>query len=148
MSPLDVWSAVGTTTWDFGDGTTATGTSATHQYAAAGARLVTITSTDALNNATTDSSTITVTPAAAPTTATDPTPLPETPTGTPSAPTARKTCASRRVITLHFKLPAGQRARTITLAVTDRAAKRLDRAARQVTVDLHGVTIPTVTVTI
>ncbi|HEX5925045.1 MAG TPA: PKD domain-containing protein [Baekduia sp.] len=86
VSPLDVWSALGTTTWDFGDGATATGTTPTHQYATAGDKTVTVSATDALGHATTRTTTLTVT---ATITATDPTPSdPATSTPTRSDPAA------------------------------------------------------------
>ena len=47
----DVWSTVASATWDFGDGTTATGMSVTHA-ARAGTRRVKVTLTDAVGNAT------------------------------------------------------------------------------------------------
>jgi len=52
VSPLDAWSNLGTTTWSFGDGASATGTAVTHAYAAGGAFTVTVTGTDVLGNRT------------------------------------------------------------------------------------------------
>lgn len=52
VSPLDVWSPVGGTQWSFDDGTTAAGASVTHAFASPGDHLVSVTSTDALGNAT------------------------------------------------------------------------------------------------
>jgi len=63
VSPLDVWSALGATSWTFGDGATANGTSVTHTYAAAGIYHVTLTSADVLGNTTSTSPTITIAPA-------------------------------------------------------------------------------------
>jgi hypothetical protein len=62
VSPFDVWSALGTTSWSFGDGTSASGTSVTHTYAAAaaGSYHVTLTSADALGNTSSTSATITI----------------------------------------------------------------------------------------
>ena len=57
----DLRSALGDTTWDFGDGGSATGASVSHSYAAAGSYTVTITSTDAVGNATSRTGTVTVT---------------------------------------------------------------------------------------
>jgi hypothetical protein len=71
VSPLDVWAALGTTRWSFGDGDSATGTSVTHTYAAGGAYPVTLTGEDALGN--TSSATGTITISSAPST---PTPTP------------------------------------------------------------------------
>ena len=60
VSPLDVWSAVGGTGWSFGDGSSASGTSATHTYASAGNYPVILTSADALGNTTRASGTLTI----------------------------------------------------------------------------------------
>jgi len=65
VAPLDVWSSLGATSWTFGDGGTAAGTSVTHAFGAAGTYPVTMTSTDALGNATTKTVSVTV-PAAGP----------------------------------------------------------------------------------
>ena len=62
VSPLDVWSALGPTTWSFGDGSSVTGTSVTHTYAAAGSYEVTLESEDVLGNKTSTSSTIEIAP--------------------------------------------------------------------------------------
>ena len=62
-SPFDVWSALGATTWAFGDGTTATGTTTTHAYATAGTFGVSVSAADALGNTTTASRAITIAPA-------------------------------------------------------------------------------------
>lgn len=51
VSPLDVWSPVGSTQWSFDDGATAAGASVTHAFAAPGDHVVSVTSTDALGNA-------------------------------------------------------------------------------------------------
>jgi hypothetical protein len=50
VSPLDVWSAVGSTAWTFGDGASAPGTTASHAYSRGGRFTVGITSTDSLGN--------------------------------------------------------------------------------------------------
>jgi hypothetical protein len=63
VSPLDVWSALGATSWGFGDGTSATGMSVTHAYATAGSYRVTLTSADVLANTTSASATIAIVPA-------------------------------------------------------------------------------------
>jgi len=60
VSPFDVWSALGATTWSFGDGATATGTSVSHAYTTPGSYTVTVTGTDALGNATSATGTVTV----------------------------------------------------------------------------------------
>ena len=61
VSPLDAWSALGATTWSFGDDTSASGTSVSHRFASAGTYTVTATSTDALGNSSSESQTVTVT---------------------------------------------------------------------------------------
>jgi hypothetical protein len=66
VAPLDVWSALGATSWSFGDGASASATSATHAYAAPGSYDVTVSSADALANTTTATRRITITPAPAP----------------------------------------------------------------------------------
>jgi len=60
VSPFDVWSAIGTTSWAFGDGTSATGSGVTHSYASAGSYHLTLTSADVLGNATSTPATITI----------------------------------------------------------------------------------------
>jgi hypothetical protein len=62
VSPLDVWSALGGTTWKFGDGTSARGTSVVHSYRTPGTYTVTILSKDVLGNATSASGSITIAP--------------------------------------------------------------------------------------
>jgi hypothetical protein len=62
VAPLDVWSGL-TTSWSFGDGASARMTSATHSYAVPGSYNLAVTSTDALDNTTTATRTITITPA-------------------------------------------------------------------------------------
>jgi PKD repeat protein len=60
VSPLDVWSAVGATTWSFGDGGTAVGTAVSHTYAGPGTYAVKLSSTDAVGNTSTANGTVTV----------------------------------------------------------------------------------------
>jgi PKD domain len=60
-SPFDVWSALGVTTWTFGDGASALGASVTHAYATPGTYTVTVTGTDALGNATTATAPVSIT---------------------------------------------------------------------------------------
>ncbi len=63
VAPLDVWSAVASTHWDFGDGSGADGASSSHVYTAPGAHEVTVTSTDSLDNASVQARTVVVTTA-------------------------------------------------------------------------------------
>ncbi len=59
-NPLDVWSPPVTVNWSFGDGSSATGDAVTHTYTQAGSFPVTVTATDALGNATSQSGSVTV----------------------------------------------------------------------------------------
>jgi hypothetical protein len=59
-APLDVWSAVLAEGFTFGDGTTASGVSATHTYTAPGTYQVTATASDVLGNTTTVAGTVTI----------------------------------------------------------------------------------------
>ena len=63
VSPLDVWSIPGETSWNFGDGASASGTSVTHTYTAAGTYEVTLHSADTLGNVTSTTGKVTVAPA-------------------------------------------------------------------------------------
>jgi hypothetical protein len=65
---LDVWSSVASTRWDFGDGTAADGKSVSHGYSAPGSYEVTVSSTDSLNNVSSEKRTVAITaaPAGAP----------------------------------------------------------------------------------
>ena len=69
-SPLDTWSALGTSSWTFGDGSAAAGAVVGHTYPAAGSYHVTLTSADALGNTTTAAGTIAIAAAAKPPTIT------------------------------------------------------------------------------
>jgi PKD domain len=62
-SPLAVWSALAITNWSFGDGASTSGISATHVYTAPGIYTVTLSSIDALDNASSASATIAISPA-------------------------------------------------------------------------------------
>lgn len=55
VAPLDTWSGVASTTWNFGDGHRTGETSASHAYAKPGAYEVRVTSTDAVGNTSTAS---------------------------------------------------------------------------------------------
>lgn len=66
VQPADVWSPVTAVSWSFGDGATADGATATHTFATAGERQVTVTAVDALGRASSASRTVTVLPAVQP----------------------------------------------------------------------------------
>ncbi len=65
VTATDVWSAVASTSWTFGDGGTGSGASASHTYLKAGRYTATATATDAVGNASSASRQITVVPLAA-----------------------------------------------------------------------------------
>jgi hypothetical protein len=110
VSPIDAWSPLATTTWDFGDGATATGAAPTHTYATAGTKTVTVTATDALTHTSTTTAAVLVAPAPAdpsrrsPRQAMPPLPLQRQPRSARAAASSRCTptcpratsCAARR----------------------------------------------------
>ena len=61
VAPVDVFSGISSTTWDFGDGTGASGASVAHRYAAAGTYMVTVRSEDGIRNASVSTRPITIT---------------------------------------------------------------------------------------
>jgi PKD domain len=58
--PTDNWSGAGETTWNFGDGATAVGATASHIYTSGGQFTVTVTQTDGVGNATTQTRTVSI----------------------------------------------------------------------------------------
>ncbi len=60
VAPTDQITSVASTTWSYGDGTTASGASVTHAFASPGTYSMSVTSTDASGNSTTQSAKITV----------------------------------------------------------------------------------------
>jgi PKD repeat protein len=60
VTAVDAWSAVASTSWSFGDGTTASGATVSHTYAAAGSYAVAVTVTDAVGNARTRTGSVVV----------------------------------------------------------------------------------------
>jgi hypothetical protein len=72
VTPLDAWSAISATHWNFGDGTTATDELVSHVYAKPGTYAVGTSSSDILGNTTSENSKIVI--AAAAGTGTGPTP--------------------------------------------------------------------------
>jgi hypothetical protein len=63
VSPLDVWSALAPTSWSFGDGGAASGSSVVHSFTAPSSYTVTVSGADVLGNTTTASGTIAIAPA-------------------------------------------------------------------------------------
>ncbi len=66
VSPLDVFSAVASTGWSFGDGQGAAGASVSHTYAAPGTYTVGLSSSDVLGNSTSSSASIAIAPSPSP----------------------------------------------------------------------------------
>lgn len=89
VSPFDVWSVLGETSWSFGDGASVSGTSVTHTYTAAGTYEVTLHSADTLGNVTNTSGKVTIalasTTAPASSEPTSDSPTSESPTSEPPA---------------------------------------------------------------
>jgi hypothetical protein len=83
VSPFDVWSSLGATSWTFGDGETAMGAATAHTYAHAGTFTVGLTSADALENSSNATRTIAIAPAP-----TAPPPPPAQPPPSPRSPPA------------------------------------------------------------
>jgi hypothetical protein len=90
VSPLDVWSPVGSTQWIFDDGTSASGASVSHDFASAGDHVVAMTATDALGNTTSATRLVSVAAAAA-----QDGPPPAPPPPPPPPPPACTDCAIR-----------------------------------------------------
>lgn len=145
VSPLDLWAGLGTVTWDFGDGTTATGTATTHRFLSAGTKTVKVTATDAFGRARSRTRTVLATMG----NVADPDPTPEppvAPTPTPPA-TATPACTPRSLVKVKWTLPKGAKARRATITVANQKARKLKRNDRSAIVDLRKAT-GTVTVTI
>lgn len=66
VDAVDVWSPVSSVGWEFGDGATASGTQASHAYAAPGTYGASVTATDALGNTGIVTGTVTIAPAPVP----------------------------------------------------------------------------------
>jgi hypothetical protein len=62
VAPVDVWSSVAATTWEFGDGATADGSQVTHTFSAPGDYTIKLTSSDSLGNVSTATRAVSVTP--------------------------------------------------------------------------------------
>jgi hypothetical protein len=156
VNPVDLWSGLGATTWTFGDGGSATGTSVTHTYTTSGNHTVTVISTDALGQPATDTATITVpAPQVAPAPVLDDAPDSK-PEGTElkvdlgRSPAARVPvlCVSNRVIRLNWKLPHGVRASRIMVMVDGTVTASRRGSARRYTLSLKGRPAGSATVTV
>ena len=121
-----MWSVPGETSWSFGDGVSASGTSVTHTYTVAGTYEVTLHSADMLGNVTSTSGKITIATAPPPTTT--PSPEPTSRSSTPAPPTSEPPTSEPPVIGTvsqsasvwheRGKSPAGT---TFSLALNERA---------------------------
>jgi PKD domain-containing protein len=103
VAPLDAWSAISATHWNFGDGTTATDESVSHVYSKPGTYTVGTSSSDILGNTTSQSSRIAIAAASA--------------TGTGPSPPTKRTAARR--LTLRVT-QAHRRWREATLTAASR----------------------------
>jgi hypothetical protein len=109
VSPFDVWSIPGETSWSFGDGASASGTSVTHTYTTAGTYEVTLHSADTLGNVTSTTGEVTI--ASAPAT-------PAAPTPTPAVPTIAAADQSASILSYAGKRPVGI---TFSVALNEQA---------------------------
>ncbi|MCW2978480.1 MAG: hypothetical protein JWO14_207 [Solirubrobacterales bacterium] len=66
VSPLDVWSALGPVSWNFGDGAETGGAGVSHTYTAPGNYTVTLSAADAVGNLSIATGQVSITPGAAP----------------------------------------------------------------------------------
>ena len=110
VSPFDVWSGLGATQWDFGDGTTALGTNVAHTYAAAGRYTVTVRASDVLGNSSVSSGSVAVAPAAAPVSVA----APPSPAPPPAAPVPNNAPRLTGVSQSHREWRAGSALATIS----------------------------------
>lgn len=63
---------------------------------------------------------------------------PATPAGTPAPTAAPSVCASRRLLSVHFRVPARTEVRSVRVTIAGKA-RRLPATSRQLTVDLRGM---------
>jgi PKD domain len=111
VSPFDVWSIDGETSWSFGDGASASGTSVTHTYATAGTYEVTLHSADTLGNVTSTTGKVTIASASA-------TPAAPTPATASPAPTIVAADQSASILRYIGKRPVGI---TFSVALNEQA---------------------------
>lgn len=123
VNPLDTWSDVASTTWDLGDGSTATGEAASATYDTPGTYTVTVTATDTLGKATAATREIVV---VAPPASEDETPAADEPADPPVAkpptllpPTIEALLAAKKVtIDAKVTLKSGKRCTGKAVATT------------------------------
>lgn len=120
VTPVDAWSAILVTNWNFGDGTAATDESVSHVYTAPGAYTVVTSSSDVLGHVTSQSSTIVIGPA------------PVTGSGTPTSPGPKpRTRLTLRVTQAHPRWREATRASAARgTAVDTRFGVTVNQAAR------------------
>jgi hypothetical protein len=109
VSPFDVWSIPEETSWSFGDGASASGTSVTHTYTTAGTYEVTLHSADTLGNVTSTTGKVTIASAPA---------MPAAPTPTPAVPTIAAADQSASILSYTGKRPVGI---TFSVALNEQA---------------------------
>ncbi len=93
VEPADSWSALGTTSWQFGDGDSATGADVDHAYADPGTYTVTVSSADTRGKTTSLTQALTVTAAEVTTTTRPPRPPPRRTTAGAARPPAATAAA-------------------------------------------------------
>lgn len=126
VTPRDLWSPLGGTTWDFGDGGTAVGTGVSHTFPTVGVHTVTVSASDVRGNVTEQTRQIEILPVPTP-------PIGTPPTGPPAGPPvvpAADPCAAP-FVTLLGAEPRGTKRRP-TVRLTAVASRSL--AGRSVTV--------------
>lgn len=137
----DLWSPLGTTTWDFGDGASGSGDAASHIYGTPGTYAVTARGVDALGNARAATASIIVAPGdglpkgGPPLTGTTDTSAPKVTLTLPSCPRklSKKACAKRRAARTRWRIlrgtvrdTGGSGVARVEIAVARKAGKRLD----------------------
>jgi hypothetical protein len=128
VSPVDVWSPMGATSWNLGDGASVTGPAVTHSYANAGNYTVAVTATDALNNATTATRAITITAAPPP-------PPPPPPAGAPAASFKRSPKSLRVTKSGTFSYPFDATPRS-TATISLKSTKKVKIASQKLFITL------------
>lgn len=125
VNPRDRWSAVSSTTWDFGDGATATGPQASHAFAE-GVYTVRVTSADALGNTASATRTVAVGPPPPPPPAIKP--LLTSGTGSITARFKRSAITGKSSVTVAGALNVARRLAVVLNGPMRPAGKRADAA--------------------